>query len=634
MKEWYFPGANGLGIHGISDGGVETYNGTVIESLTREICQNSLDASNGKKPVKIEFNLSFISKDKFPGYKALKGYMYDAKKYWEERNNYKSIEFFSEACKILESDRIPVLRISDFNTTGLIGSKDPKQNSPWFSMVYSEGVSNKSGSNSGSFGIGKSSIYAASSLRTAFFNTYDAECVFAAQGVSKLATFVSNGETKYGYGFFGVRQDNGLMKCCESIESLDDIYYRTDYGTDIFIMGFNNFSDWKENVVISLLDNFLLAIYDGNLEIVVQDVIVNKDTLKSLLNEYKNKNKKCTSAYCYYEVLESSEEEFRNTELIKDMPGIVKLKVLIFKEGSPNRTVLISRSNGMKLYDMKNISGSIQFSAILTMEGEKLNQYFARMEDPTHTKWQADRYDQEKKIKEANNVIKKLKSWIKSTIRDKGTEFYGDETEIEGMEGLLPNFYELAINKKKREFLENKKSKISVNKKRRTAQSSDIKTPEIGESYYEYEDTGVMDPKGEFETVGLPSNAHSEQKGGQGGLATGSEGEGNRPIKNFTQINNFKKRIFISNVSKNEYTIRLTTNQNIEDSRLKIFVAGESTNIDAKITAATADGKALRFNGNVLYLGKIHKRFPKTIRFNINADFQCNLEVKLYADSK
>ena len=33
-----------------------------MESLTREICQNSLDASNGKKPVKLEFKQSIISK--------------------------------------------------------------------------------------------------------------------------------------------------------------------------------------------------------------------------------------------------------------------------------------------------------------------------------------------------------------------------------------------------------------------------------------------------------------------------------------------------------------------------------------------------------------------------------------------
>lgn len=51
MKVWNFPNANGLGIQGISNGGVETFKGEIIESLTREICQNSLDACNGKNPV-------------------------------------------------------------------------------------------------------------------------------------------------------------------------------------------------------------------------------------------------------------------------------------------------------------------------------------------------------------------------------------------------------------------------------------------------------------------------------------------------------------------------------------------------------------------------------------------------------
>lgn len=56
MKVWNFPNANGLGIQGISNGGVETFKGEIIESLTREICQNSLDACNGKKPVKTSKN--------------------------------------------------------------------------------------------------------------------------------------------------------------------------------------------------------------------------------------------------------------------------------------------------------------------------------------------------------------------------------------------------------------------------------------------------------------------------------------------------------------------------------------------------------------------------------------------------
>lgn len=79
MGQWNFPNANGLGTQGISNSGVETFKGKIMESLTREICQNSLDASNGKKPVKLEFKQSIISKDSFPGYDGLKKCMYDAK---------------------------------------------------------------------------------------------------------------------------------------------------------------------------------------------------------------------------------------------------------------------------------------------------------------------------------------------------------------------------------------------------------------------------------------------------------------------------------------------------------------------------------------------------------------------------
>lgn len=69
------------------------------------------------------------------------------------------------------------------------------------------------------------------------------------------------------------------------------------------------------------------------------------------------------------------------------------------------------------------------------------------------------------KLKKQKKNLKILNKWIKDTIIQKGTESYGEEIDIKGMEGLLPEFYELATNKKKHESLENKKSKVSVNKK-------------------------------------------------------------------------------------------------------------------------------------------------------------------------
>lgn len=631
MKVWNFPNANGLGIQGISNGGVETFKGEIIESLTREICQNSLDACNGKKPVKIIFKQSIIEKEFFPGFDEIKNYMYAAKLYWQERNDKKSVEFFSNACKILESNRISVLQVSDYNTTGLTGCDDPKENSAWFSMVTSEGVSNKSGSDGGSYGIGKSSIYAASSLRTVFFNTYDIDEKSAAEGVSKLTRFELNGDKKFGLGYYGELDSKGLTKSCESIDELDELSFRNEYGTDIFIMGFNKYSNWKETIIISLLENFLLAIYNSELEVTVQDCVVNNETLEKLLEKYKEN---CPSAYNYYDVLKSDEEIIENSQLFPKIQGTVKLKIKIFKDSLANRTVLMSRSNGMKLFDKNRISGSIQFSAILTMQGEELSQYFARMEDPTHTKWEPGRYEQESLMNEARKNLNALNKWIKETIVQKGTEAYDEEIEIKGMEGLLPAFSELISNKNRHETLENNKSKITVVNKKKERPSINIQTETNGSSYYEYVDTGDLDENGEYKTIDVPHNENSKEKNGTGAPANGKDGEGNRPIIKFAQVNNYKKGIFISNVQKNEYTIKITVNQDIEDCRLQVFISGETANIDAYVQSATSEGKNLKVTQNIIHLGRLYKRFPKTIKFTVESDYQCNLEVKLYANKK
>ena len=45
IQKWNFPSNNYGQIFGIADSGVETFKGTTIKSLAREICQNSLDAA-------------------------------------------------------------------------------------------------------------------------------------------------------------------------------------------------------------------------------------------------------------------------------------------------------------------------------------------------------------------------------------------------------------------------------------------------------------------------------------------------------------------------------------------------------------------------------------------------------------
>ena len=145
MNKWNFPNSNGIGLYGASDGGVETFKGDLMSSLTREICQNSLDAVKTKgEIVRIKFTKNKIKTDTIPDIEALTSVFESGYKYWSELNYRKAKEFFLNGTNELKKYEVNTLIISDYGTKGLTGSAKKKEITPWSSMVTSEGVSNKS----------------------------------------------------------------------------------------------------------------------------------------------------------------------------------------------------------------------------------------------------------------------------------------------------------------------------------------------------------------------------------------------------------------------------------------------------------------------------------------------------------
>lgn len=151
---WRFP-LNDYGqIFGIADSGVETFKGTPMKSLAREICQNSIDAGSDGQPVIVEFRTFRIKKDAVPHFDQLMDAFHRAEEFWSVQHNQKAVNFFKNAQAVGKKEYISCLRISDFHTSGLIGS-DQDYNSPWCNLTKSTGASDKSGTAGGSFGIGK-----------------------------------------------------------------------------------------------------------------------------------------------------------------------------------------------------------------------------------------------------------------------------------------------------------------------------------------------------------------------------------------------------------------------------------------------------------------------------------------------
>jgi len=98
-------------------------------------------------------------------------------------------KFVKNALAMLAQDELPILKISDFNTTGLtVGAKGDDRNSDWAKLTKSVGASDKHAGKLGSFGIGKHATYACSDLRTVFYGTLDTAAMTAVQGAAKLVT--------------------------------------------------------------------------------------------------------------------------------------------------------------------------------------------------------------------------------------------------------------------------------------------------------------------------------------------------------------------------------------------------------------------------------------------------------------
>ena len=113
MFKWRFP-SNDYGENkGINDSGVAMFRGTPLQSLAREICQNSLDAAIKDKTI-IEFNLFNIPSDKVPGRDVLLDTFNRCLKFWGSQTSSDTKDFFTDAINELSKDECIFWIFSNF----------------------------------------------------------------------------------------------------------------------------------------------------------------------------------------------------------------------------------------------------------------------------------------------------------------------------------------------------------------------------------------------------------------------------------------------------------------------------------------------------------------------------------------
>lgn len=623
MIGWNFPYNNYGQITGISEAGIETFKGSPIKSLAREICQNSLDAvKDENKAVIVEFEKINITKECIPDRGRLDDAFIKCSDFWKEQNDKKAKKFFDKAHELINKEYIDVLRISDFNTTGLDGS-DKELNSNWSNLVKGSGISDKGGSAGGSFGIGKSAPFACSDFRTVMYSTLDYNGTQAMQGVARLVSFEENEKVTQGIGFYGNKEKN---KPLNEMSKLDKNFIRYESGTDIYILGFTKGEEWKKEIIVAILEGFIVSIWKGILNIKVDDIEISKDTLGSIFATYSDIFEN-TSTQNYYEVLTNS-----NTQVLKqDFYEMGNIELYVLLKDKFCRRVYMSRKSGMKIFEKGSISSYIQFAGVLILEGEEVNRFFRPMETPQHDKWEEDRHENKREAKAKKKALFKI---IKDYVLQMQNANNADEMDAEGVGDYIADEVVFEdINENKNQSISNIINKIEVTKvdidkiKRASMRSNNT----VGND--NIDTLGIKDDNGE----GIGEGNLGENTGSDGGKgAQVSFGEfinGNQNMKKKVAVIPSKMKVFSTDKYKQEYIMRFQLKEDFSEIYIKVSLSGEQSGEEANITyAELVDDKIKKLNvhKDIIQVSNALGKKNFKIRFNLDYDICCSTEVSMY----
>ena len=503
MIGWNFPSNQDGQIKGVADAGIENFNGTELSSLARENCQNSLDASidDTNPRVIVEFERYFVNDNQIPGIEEYRNILKKCKSFWDASKSEKAKSFLKDAVSHANSQNGFVLRISDYNTTGL---SDPygnleNQNSfsfdGWNALIKIDGGANKGEDKAGAFGIGKSAPFSNSYYRLVFYRTYNQKHERATQGISRLMSYPEGTSMTSGVGYYGNPDGNNPV---ETIPELDNLNIRTEIGTDVFVYGFKAASEWESDITSALLDSFLMSLYNGHLRVKVQGNEINASSLGNYMIRMHNEHPgEMKSTYGNYLALTRSEGV---STYVKDFHGMgtLKLRILVDPNEKLDRKVLIVRKAGMKLFRLGNISKLVPFTGILELKGKALNSYFRSMETVAHDNWEPGRHSNPK---QAKAYYEEIKDWIRDVVTALAEHSSDDEMDVKGLSGVLqkePETLETGDSNNKNENLNDYLGNIDV-------LSRPTKAPTKG-FFYGIGDSGTSETTSTKGTLGSTGN--------------------------------------------------------------------------------------------------------------------------------
>ncbi|WP_028467963.1 hypothetical protein [Neptunomonas japonica] len=456
--DWFFPLSNGGEEQGLNESGVQQFKRP--ESLGRETCQNIGDVRDQSgQPVIAEFELVHLPSDEFPGKDKFIEYFSECRDYVLKglpngTGNEKT--FFDNGLSILCSKTIPVLRIGDYHTTGLVG-QDSERTQPFFRLLKQQGASSSQGVGGGTFGIGQRAPFAHSALRTILYSTKTEKGDRAFIAKSILASFPHpdhNGEITQAKGWWcNPSEDGKEWSAIRDTQSIPRRFQRDTVGTDLWITGFDS-QNWEQVIRHSVLEHFFAAIQrkqfiirfveNGKTIREISSVNLEQELLIAVnesrkLNSKQQHLKGLGSTLYFYKALEFP---YQGKPFEKEISKIGKVKFYLYRD--VNNQELPERWATMRLplimVESKGSTLLSNFAGLFICDNDEGNTYLAQLEGATHESWseKETRNWSHLAMKEAKGVLRQITSFVRDVLKEVRGANMKEQEDIPNLGRYLP----------------------------------------------------------------------------------------------------------------------------------------------------------------------------------------------------
>lgn len=624
-RGWYFPDNRGGQDEGFENQGINQFKMSPYGKLAREIIQNSYDAriKDGDKKVIVEFKLVKMDKNRIPNLECIKESINASAEYFPESERLE--KFRQVANEKFESDTIDILKISDYNTTGLVGI-EKRINSAWYGLIKSSGNSTKSGVSGGSYGSGKHAAFVFSYFRTILYGTYVENEGYAFQGKSILCSHKKDGVVKSNIGYWG----NITEQECKPIrnqEMMDEFYRRDKTGTDLYIIGAKlEKEEWVENIIYSVIENFWKLIIDEKLEVSIvnngQRINIDSKNVRALAQMGKEDNARIDehdifNAYKFIE-LNDSIEEVRYGSICGE--NDVELKIAKLPQ-YPEKKILRMRETEMKINIFSPRRRPVNFIGILIAKGEELNRQLRESEPQTHDAWNADNIEDEDDRRKIRDTIRRLDAWLNEQIDSLSYVDNIPEFDAEGLDFLtLEDEDSNGIEEMQKPFDEIINQEIEE-QEILVGQNTPTKTSGVDKTKDEEPKTGG---EGDGDQ---PRDRDGKNKATGSGENTSGSGDSYHEIKM-----KYVKTPYDSD--NNRYRVIIRPVEDIENSEIHFLRCTDSGELEKiNVKKATINGNELEISGNAVKNIDLMENEDTRIDIKFDAKRKCIMEVRVYVQN-